>query len=306
MKKIMYIKFNTIVLALSLILCGFIFYIIISALQPNIEGNRSNKTSMEVVSNIQEDNFTEDVFYEVDEVTGAIKYSSSTLSITVEPIKRKAPNLTMWISTIKIKSPEQLKAAFAGDEFSTVIKEKTSSIAERKNAILAINGASCGFNTGGFVISEGVIYRESNMDHAPLIIKNNGDFAIFKRGEKTGEEILDMGGRYTFDFGPDLIKNGELVDWGNSWYVEGKDPRTAIGQKGPLEYVIITVDGRSEESEGMSFKELAIEFKKLGCQWAYALDGGGSTTLYFNGEVINTPSDWIGERKISDILYFTN
>lgn len=54
------------------------------------------------------------------------------------------------------------------------------------------------------------------------------------------------------------------------------------------------------------FKELATEFKRLGCQWAYALDGGGSTTLYFNGEVINTPSDWTGERKISDILYFIN
>lgn len=305
MKQKRLTKFNSIVVTLSLILWILIFYIIIVALKYNIEGYEKDMDAIRDEQINKDSNFTKDVFYRVDEVTGEIKYSSSTILITIESIKRKAPNLTMWISTITIKSAEQLKASFAGEDFSREIKEKTSSIAQRKEAILAINGAACGFNGSGFVIRDGIVYRESNLDHAPLIIKSNGDFVIYKRGEKTGKEILDMGGRFTFDFGPDLIKNGEIVDWGNSWYVDGKDPRTAIGQKGPLEYVIITVDGRSEESEGMSFKDLAIEFKRLGCQWAYALDGGGSTTLYFNGQVINKPSDWTGERKISDILYFT-
>ena len=83
-------------------------------------------------------------------------------------------------------------------------------------------------------------------------------------------------------------------------------PRTAIGQKGPSEYVIIVVDGRSTKSQGMSCYDLAIEFQKIGCNFAYNLDGGGSSTLYFNGEVINKPSDFNGERNISDILYFIN
>lgn len=55
----------------------------------------------------------------------------------------------------------------------------------------------------------------------------------------------------------------------------------------------------------MSHYDTAVELKNRGCYLGYNLDGGGSTTLYFNGEVLNNPSDII-ERKISDILYFTD
>ena len=63
---------------------------------------------------------------------------------------------------------------------------------------------------------------------------------------------------------------------------------------------------RSENYDGISMYDAALELKNRGCYMAYNLDGGGSTTLYFNGEVLNNPSDITGERRISDILYFTN
>lgn len=250
--------------------------------------------------------FSENTFTQYNEETGIIEYGSPSMKITLENIKRENPNLNMWEVNIKLKEASQIKSAFAGDKFTLDKKEKTSQIAKRHNGVLAINGSAYGFNEKGFVIRDKLLYRDTSLDVGPLIIKDNGDFAIFGHGEKTGQEMLDMGAMHVYDFGPDLIREGEIVDYGNTWYKDGKDPRTVIGQKGPLEYVILVIDGRSKESEGMSLYDAAIELKSRGCYFGYNLDGGGSTTLYFQGKVLNKPSDLMGERKISDILYFVD
>lgn len=260
----------------------------------------------EVVFSEKHDEFSTSTYVNIDEATGIREYGSPTMMITIEPILKINPNLRYWITTVKIKDTGQLNSAFAGDVFSLDTKERTSVIAKRHNAILAINGAACGFNKSGFVIRDGVVYRGTDLDCAPLVIDKDGNFNIYEYGKKTAEELLNLGARHTYDFGPDLIKKGVIVDYGDTWYKTDKQPRTAIGQSGPLKYVIITADGRSFKSQGMSCYDLALEFQRLGCNFAYNLDGGGSTTLYFNGEVINEPSDFSGERKISDILYFTD
>ena len=82
-----------------------------------------------------------------------------------------------------------------------------------------------------------------------------------------------------------------------------REPRTAIGQLGPLHYLILVVDGRQDASQGMLFSELQDTFVSYGVISAYNLDGGGSSTLYYNGEVINSPCVE-GERKVSDIIFF--
>ncbi|UBK75595.1 phosphodiester glycosidase family protein [Clostridium perfringens] len=246
-----------------------------------------------------------EIYINRDEELGSIEYKSNTMSINILPIKKTNPNINMWEVNIKLSSGSQIKSAFADDKFNLINREKTSDIAKRQNAILAINGAAAGFNKSSYVIRDGIIYRDTRLDCAPLVIQKDGDFRIYN-DDLSGEELVERGAMHTYDFGPDLIRGGEIVCYGNTWYKEVLAPRTAIGQKGPLEYVILVVDGRSEESVGMSLYDTAIELKNRGCYWGYNLDGGGSTTLYFNGEVLNTPSDLNGERKISDILYFVN
>ncbi|MBI5987094.1 phosphodiester glycosidase family protein [Clostridium perfringens] len=246
-----------------------------------------------------------EIYINRDEELGSIEYKSNTMSINILPIKKTNPNINMWEVNIKISSGSQIKSAFADDKFNLRNREKTSNIAKRHNAILAINGAAAGFNKSSYVIRDSIIYRDTRLDCAPLVIQKDGDFRMYD-DHLSGEELVERGAMHTYDFGPDLIRGGEIVDYGNTWYKEGLDPRTVIGQKGPLEYVILVVDGRSEESVGMSLYDTAVELKNRGCYWGYNLDGGGSTTLYFNGEVLNTPSDWNGERKISDILYFVD
>lgn len=242
-----------------------------------------------------------EIYINRDEELGSIEYKSNTMSINILPIKKTNPNINMWEVNIKLSFGNQIKSAFADDKFNLRNREKTSDIAKRHNVILAINGAAAGFNKSSYVIRDGIIYRDTRLDCAPLVIQNR-----IYNDDLSGEEIVERGAMHTYDFGQDLIRGGEIVDYGNTWYKEGLGPRTVIGQKGPLEYVILVVDGRSEESVGMSLYDTAVELKNRGCYWGYNLDGGGSTTLYFNEEVLNTPSDWNGERKISDILYFVD
>ena len=249
-------------------------------------------------------NVTRNKYTTYDKDTDTLIYRSEDMDINIEHIVKEEPNLEMWIATIKIADSDQIKSAFAGGEFSQDIKKRTSVIAKDINAVLAIDGSAVGFNDNGRIIRDGIIYRDSDLDCEPLIIKENGDFVVYQYGEKTAQEILDLGGVETYDFGPTLIKDNEILDIYGEWYKTVKDSRTVIGQKGPLEYVILVADGRSEKSEGISLYDAALELKNKGCYIGYNLDGGGSSTIYFNGEVLNNPSDIIGERRISDILYF--
>ena len=84
------------------------------------------------------------------------------------------------------------------------------------------------------------------------------------------------------------------------------NPRTAIGQVGPLHYAFVVTDGRTEESAGLSLMQLADLMRDIGCETAYNLDGGGSSTMVFQGEVVNKPTTngrTITEREVSDIVY---
>ena len=84
------------------------------------------------------------------------------------------------------------------------------------------------------------------------------------------------------------------------------NPRTAIAVIDELHYLFVVSDGRTNESQGLSLYELASYLQTKGAQTAYNLDGGGSSTMVFNGEVVNNPTsggERIKERSVSDIVY---
>ena len=158
-----------------------------------------------------------------------------------------------------------------------------------------------------------VLRRQNITKHHLLIVDQNGDLsALTDRTGKQGlvaNKLEQANTWQTFEFGPVLVQNGEAVTLPNSFYVNCHDgyyePRTAIGQLGPLHYIVIVVDGRREGySTGASIPQLQQLFLDEGAEFAFNLDGGGSTTLYFRGEVINMPSGG-KERSVSDIIMFT-
>ena len=120
--------------------------------------------------------------------------------------------------------------------------------------------------------------------------------------------MLADGAQQILSFGPALIVDGTIaVSEGEEvGKAKSSNPRTAIGVIDPLHYVFVVSDGRTEESEGLSLYELADFMQSLGVTTGYNLDGGGSSTMVFNGEVINNPTSSgrsIKERSVSDIVY---
>ena len=115
----------------------------------------------------------------------------------------------------------------------------------------------------------------------------------------TEEEFKNADIQQTFTFGPILIRDGKPLEIKDTSY----HPRTAIGQLDDNRYVLLVAEGRMEGAKGMSLQEAQQIFLNLGCETAYNLDGGGSTSLYFQGKLINTPSDG-NERSVVDMIYF--
>jgi hypothetical protein len=108
-----------------------------------------------------------------------------------------------------------------------------------------------------------------------------------------------------------LLRKGSVaLSWeqekASKSFAETRHPRTAVARLKDGKFLMITVDGRQAGvSVGMNLRELAEYLLSLGAIDAMNLDGGGSTTMFVDGKVVNTPSDKEGERKVSDAIVVT-
>lgn len=236
-------------------------------------------------------------------------YDDGSISIRISTMRRLDTDI--YIADITVDDPDCLRTALAGNAFGRNLTDTTSSIAREHNAILAINGDYYGFRDAGYVMRGGYLYRElaaNDQNQEDLVILEDGTLQILAEVDYTAQEMQEMGARDIFSFGPGLIidgqisvREGEEVD-----RAQVTNPRTAIGVLSPLHYIFVVSDGRTDESVGLSLLELAQLMQDLGCTLAYNLDGGGSSTIWFNGKVLNRPTtfgDKISERKVSDIIY---
>ena len=236
-------------------------------------------------------------------------YKDSNVDINITTVRKN--NTTVYVADIKLSDSSYLKTALAYDSFGTNVTETTSSMATNNNAILAVNGDYYGADRSGYVIKNGVIYRNtvrSDSEYPDLAVYKDGSFKIIYETEVTAEELLADGVVNLFAFGPSLVENGEISVDQNTEVRQAmtKNPRTAIGIVDKNHYILVVSDGRTNESEGLSLYELAEVLKEYGATTAYNLDGGGSSTMYFNGNIVNNPTTnghSISEREVSDIVY---
>ena len=236
-------------------------------------------------------------------------YKDSNVNINITTVRKN--NTTVYVADVKLSDSNYLKTALAYDSFGTNVTEATSSMAGNNNAILAVNGDYYGADRSGYVIKNGVIYRNtvrSDSEYPDLAVYKDGSFKIIYETEVTAEELLADGVVNLFAFGPSLIENGEISVDQNTEVRQAmtKNPRTAIGIVDKNHYILVVSDGRTNESKGLSLYELAEVLKEYGATTAYNLDGGGSSTMYFNGNIVNNPTTNghnISEREVSDIVY---
>ena len=233
------------------------------------------------------------------------RYEAEDMTIEIQTYRQN--DTTLYVADIRVSSPTQLKTAFARSSYGRNVTAATSATAESVGAVLAVNGDNYGSRERGYVIRNGVLYRDTvAKDQEDLVIWDDGSFEIIREDEVSAEELLKRGAVQVFSFGPGLVENGEIIVDASDEVdrAMASNPRTAIGIIEEGHYVLVVSDGRSGESEGLSLYELASFLQQLGVQTAYNLDGGGSSTLVFGGEVLNEPSGRGGaERAVTDIVY---
>ncbi len=244
----------------------------------------------------------------IEPVITQTSYSDENIQITIDTIREFDTDI--YIAEIIVTDSSFLKTGLAENSFGTNVKEKTSVIAQENNAILAINGDFYGFRDYGYVMRNGYLYRETltSGGNEDLVIYQNGNMDIIQELDVSAKTLEEQGAEHIFSFGPGLILGGEIIVDETS-QVEREDasnPRTAIAMIEPNHYIFMVADGRTELSSGLSLEEMAIVLNSYNCEVAYNLDGGGSATMVFMGEVVNNPTTNgkdIKERSVSDIVY---
>lgn len=246
-----------------------------------------------------------------DPVITDTTYNNGEVSIEIRYMRTL--NTDVYVADITMRDPSYLQTALAEGSFGRNLTDLTSNIAEQNGAILAINGDYYGFRDTGYVIRNGYLYRSvpsKDPQQEDLVFYEDGSVDIIREADVTAEELWDAGAEDIFSFGPGLVIDGEIsVEKGEEVKrAQVTNPRTAFGVISPLHFLFVVSDGRTDENVGLSLLELAGLMKDLGCVSAYNLDGGGSSTIWFNGKVLNKPTtfgDTIAERKISDIVYIS-
>ena len=235
--------------------------------------------------------------------------------------ERPARERQYFICDIQVKSADSMSTAF----YNPKNMKRTGlleDIAKNNNAELAINCDFCGDHDSGVIIRNGQLYRaEKTYKLDMLMIDENGNFELHNGNRKQddvkalAQSLLDRGIRQTIEFGPALVKDGAALsfttktDNDNKYVISTRssqlESRTAIGQIGPLHYVVIVADGTRKSNsnwDGYSLQELQQLMLDCGAQTAINLDGGGSTKLFFHGQVLNKPTS--PTRQVSDALIF--
>lgn len=282
---------------------------VVTAEETSFEAQTSLPESTEILSNTQTEQVTTALTEATEYGFSGDSYTDENISISIN--YERVNDTQVYVADIKLKYVSYLKTAFAKDTFGRNVKEKTSETAENHGAVFAVNGDYCGFRDYGYVERNGILYRDTKReayDDDALVVYSDGRFEIVDENSVDAQTLVDNGAVQIFSFGPSLINNGEITvgeyqEVGNAM---SSNPRTAIGMVSPLHYIVVVSDGRTEESKGLSLYQLAGVMEDYGCTVAYNLDGGGSSTMWFNGRVINAPTtngSEISERKVSDIVY---
>ncbi|GAP15689.1 hypothetical protein LARV_03481 [Longilinea arvoryzae] len=241
-------------------------------------------------------------------------YVSDSVSISIKEVTTGSgqDKVTYYVADVTLSDATDLASAFANNQFGRNITEYTSVIAAENNAIFAVNGDYYGFRTDGIQIRNGVIYRDEPA-RTGLAFYLDGSMKIYDETQTSAEELLAAGVWNTLSFGPALLENSQIAanlgnveidtNFGNH-SIQGSNPRTGVGMISANHFVFVVVDGRSPGySRGVTLAEFAGIFQSLGCTDAYNIDGGGSSTMYFMGRVVNNPLGKNKERGTSDILF---
>ena len=245
------------------------------------------------------------------------KIAAKTTLITHHFNEKNLFLANQYISYIEIKRKGNAPVFAFGNEVK--IKKTTSTFGKELNAIAAINGTFFDVANGGsvdFIKMNGVVIKQNVLgkngkrarhQETAIVIDQKGKLAL-KKWDNSPNWENNLTEKDVMLSGPLLFLDKKIETLDTTSFTKARHPRTAIGIKANGKVILLTVDGRQENSAGMSLHELTKTMRWLGCVSAINLDGGGSTTLWTAKDgVINYPSDnkkWDheGERKVANVV----
>ncbi len=201
-----------------------------------------------------------------------------------------------------IKDPSRVTVGMSGPYGSGYYGKPVNQIAQKYEAIAAVNGGGfvdvggCGLGGEpiGLVISGGKLMWGSLQETYEVIgLDKNNTLVV---GKMTAQEALDKGVRDAISFGPILIVNGKSADIsGNGG---GLNPRSVIGQRKDGSIILLVLNGRQINSIGATYGDLIDIMQEYGAVNAANLDGGSSSIMYYKGEYITSSCSIYGPRYL--------
>lgn len=217
-------------------------------------------------------------------------------------------NSVLTFSEIKIADASQFRRKLAGETYGSGQLKYCTTMSQETNAVVAMNADFYGFRNLGVTCYDGTIYRtDQRLD--TLFIDEEGDFILFPRGINVSGERLqkfvdDHKLQFSLAFGPTLVQDGNLVV--NSSYPIGEIndcyARAAIAQVDKLHYLYANVSSYYG-TYVTDINTFAGYVHSKGVKHAYTLDGGQTSELIFNQEIIHHVV-YGRERTVSDMIYF--
>ena len=182
---------------------------------------------------------------------------------------------------------------------------RTLEMGEAAGAILALSGDyfTAHLNHAMYIVRNGLVYSDKQPEsgYDTCVLYFDGTMETIPADQFDKDAVLKRGLYQSWCFGPGLLTAGGAPIENFRSSVKQENPRSALGYYEPGHYCFVMVEGRNEDSRGMTLAQLSEFFASLGCQAAYNLDGGKTAEMAFNGQLVNPR---LGDgRAVSDILY---
>ncbi len=234
-------------------------------------------------------------------------YDETILAVTW---KEAHKNIAVTCAEVKIMDISQFRRYLAGEEFGSGKLMLSSEMAEAAHAVVGCSADFYGFRPDGVMILDGTALRANRALPDLCFIKNNGDMLLYRGNDFASVEYAQNFADendilFSFSFGPVLIKDGkrcERYDYPIG-ELDRNYARSALSQLGKLHYLYTACNREPPYGYTPDIGELTTMLLDMGVQQSYNLDGGQTTTVVMDNQVVNTVN-YGNQRKISDILYF--
>ena len=262
---------------------------------------------------------SKDEFIFKDEKDGLWYYISNNLYIEIRRYEEHKPIPEWYETRVRMRNGMAPSTIFSKNKVDSKQMINPAEIARTGKAVLAISDdaytSRSNYNkNAGLIIRNGKALKDSPHRNpkistfpalAVMAFLPDGGMAVYENGETTIRKMLAKGVQNSYSFGPILVQYGvetQTARYNPSQLHMGEHPRNAIGMYAKNDYLILTVNGRDNDTKGVSLGWVTDKFLEKGVKTAFNLDGGGTSVVIFMGEILNKTEK--AARPVTSLICF--